>query len=57
VTATDAALLVAELYDGDGDSAGGAAGGEVASSPAADVNGDDRISAADLAALSARRRE
>jgi hypothetical protein len=57
VTASDAALLVAELYDGDGDSAGGASGGDVASSAAADVNGDGRISAADLAALSARRSE
>jgi hypothetical protein len=57
VTARDAALLVAELYDGDGDSAGSAAGGEVASDAAADVNGDGRITAADLAALSARRSE
>jgi hypothetical protein len=57
VTAADAALLIAELYDGDGDSAAAAAGGEVVSDAAADVNGDGRITAADLTALAARRTE
>jgi hypothetical protein len=50
VTGTDTRLLVAEIYDGDGDAAALATGGAV-DNPAADVNGDGRISAADLAAL------
>ena len=57
VTAADAARLVAELYDGDGDAAAAAAGGTIASDAAADVNGDGRITAADLSALAARRSE
>jgi hypothetical protein len=47
VTAADAARLIAEIYDGDGDSA--------AANVAADVNGDGRITAADLPALAALR--
>jgi hypothetical protein len=48
VTALDARLLVAEIFDGDGDSAAAASGGAVVSGPAADVNGDGSIGAADL---------
>jgi hypothetical protein len=57
VTAADAALLVAEIYDGDGDTLSAAAAGVVASAAAADVNGDGHITAADLSALTARRSE
>lgn len=47
VTAADAALLIAELYDGDGDAA--------APGDPADVNEDGSITAADVAALAALR--
>jgi hypothetical protein len=57
VTAADAALLVAEIYDGDGDTVSEAAAGAVASAAAADLNGDGHISAADLSALTALRSE
>lgn len=57
VTEADATQLIAELCDGDGDSAAAAGGGTVASGAAADVNGDARLTAADLAALMGRRRE
>jgi hypothetical protein len=53
VTAADIDWLIAELFDGDGDSAASVAGGDVAFGPAVDVNGDGRITAADLAALRA----
>src|SRR5262245_31529257 len=55
VTAADAAMLIAELYDGDGDTVAEATAGGVDTGSAADVNGDGRITSADLAALSARR--
>lgn len=54
VDAADLRQLVAELFDGDGDRVGDVAGGTVRSTAAADVNGDGRITAADLAALSRR---
>lgn len=52
----DRLLLVAELFDGDGDAAAAAGGGAVASGPLADLNADGRIGAADLTALGARAR-
>jgi hypothetical protein len=52
----DRLLLVAELFDGDGDAASTAAGGDVATGPFADLNGDGLITAADLTALGARAR-
>ncbi|HSP98189.1 MAG TPA: dockerin type I domain-containing protein [Candidatus Dormibacteraeota bacterium] len=52
----DRAWLVRELFDGDGDERAAAGGGGVASGPAVDVNDDDRITAADLAAIGARAR-
>jgi Dockerin type I domain len=55
VTDADAAMLIAELYDGDGDTVPEATAGGVDTGSAADVNGDGRITSADLAALSARR--
>jgi hypothetical protein len=54
VTAADAAWLIGEIYDGDGEDAAGVGGGGVASGPAADANGDGRITGADLAALARR---
>jgi hypothetical protein len=54
IDADDVAWLVREIFDGDGDRAAAAPGGDIASSPAADLGGDDVISAADLTAL--RRR-
>lgn len=54
VNTADLQRLIAELYDGDGDDAAAAGGGTIASGPAADVNGDGRITAADLVALLAR---
>ena len=44
-------LLIAEIYDGDGDATADAGGGAVASGPASDVNGDGHITAADFTAL------
>jgi hypothetical protein len=46
----DARQLVAELFDGDGDTVSAAGGGSVSSGIEADVNGDARITAADLTA-------
>ncbi|MGH7787040.1 MAG: dockerin type I domain-containing protein [Candidatus Binatia bacterium] len=57
ITGADAAQLVGELYDGDGDVVAAAAGGSVASGAAADVNGDGYLTAADVAALTGRRSE
>ncbi|MGD9763765.1 MAG: dockerin type I domain-containing protein [Candidatus Binatia bacterium] len=54
LTPADLVQLVRELFDGDGDLASAAAGGEISSPPAADLGGDGRIGAADVAAL--RRR-
>lgn len=54
VTAQDLAWLVGELFDGDGEQAAAAHGGDLASSPAADLGGDGLIGAADLAAMSGR---
>jgi hypothetical protein len=51
VTSTDADVLIVELYDGDGDAVAAAGGGSIASGSAADVNGDGRITGADLVAL------
>ena len=51
VDAADLDQLIAEIYDGDGDAAVDAGGGTVPSGPAADVNGDGRITAADFTAL------
>jgi hypothetical protein len=51
VTDADRDWLLAELYDGDGDGAAAAGGGTIPSGPLADVNGDGRITAADLSAL------
>jgi len=51
VDAADLGQLIAEIYDGDGDATADAGGGTVASSPAADVNGDGHITAADCTAL------
>ena len=50
-TDADMDLLVAEIFDGDGDAAAAVGGGRIASGAAADVNGDSRISAADVTAL------
>lgn len=49
----DRRWLVAELFDGDGDDVGAAGGGAVASGPAADLNADGRLTAAELAAFAA----
>jgi hypothetical protein len=57
VTAADAALLIAELYDGDGDSVTDASSAGVDAGAAADVNRDGYVTAADVAALAARRSE
>ncbi len=54
-TAADSIWLIAEVFDGDGDSLAAAAGGAIASGPAADVNGDGRISVADVTALTRLR--
>jgi len=54
-TDADTTLLVAEIFDGDGDGASAAGGGAIASGPAADVNADARISAADVTALALLR--
>jgi hypothetical protein len=54
-TDADELLLVAEIFDGDGDGAAAAGGGAIASGPAADVNADARIGAADVTALAALR--
>lgn len=43
--------LAAEIFDGDGDSAAEASAGDVASSPAWDLSGDGRVTAADLVAV------
>ena len=56
VDESDRRLLVAELFDGDDDTASTAAGGDVATGPFADLNGDGLITAADLTALGARAR-
>jgi dockerin type I repeat protein len=55
VDAADLRHLIDELFDGDGDRAVDAGGGSVHSTAAADVNGDGRITAADLTALLALR--
>jgi hypothetical protein len=55
VDAADLRLLIAELFDGDGDRAADVGGGPVHSTAGADVNGDGRITAADLAALQTHR--
>jgi hypothetical protein len=49
--AADLRLLIAEIYDGDGDDAGNTAGGRIATTRAVDVNHDGRITAADVTAL------
>ncbi len=54
VTEADRRWLVRELFDGDGDDAMAAAGGEVVSPPAVDLNGDGRVSASDLPAMAVR---
>ncbi len=54
ITDADTSLLIAEIFDGDGDRVP-AGGGAVASGPEADVNGDDRITAADLVAQAVQR--
>jgi len=51
VNAADLRQLIDELFDGDGDRAGDVGGGTVRSTAGADVNGDGRITAADLTAL------
>ncbi|MEO8603152.1 MAG: dockerin type I domain-containing protein [bacterium] len=51
ITSADLDWLVAELFDGDAEDADAAAGGSIVSGPAADVNADRRITAADVAAL------
>lgn len=51
----DRAWLVRELFDGDGDRRDAAGGGDIASGPGADVNGDGVITAADLAAMARAR--
>lgn len=56
VSEADRTWLVAELFDGDGDARDAAGGGRIASGPESDVNGDGRITAADLAALGTRTR-
>ncbi len=56
VDEADRRLLVAELFDGDGDAVAAAGGGVIASGAEADVNGDGRITAADVAALGAQAR-
>lgn len=48
VDALDIDHAIAEIFDGDGDFAGDAGGGRVASSPGVDRNQDGRISVADL---------
>jgi hypothetical protein len=48
---TDLRLLIAEIYDGDGDDAGNTGGGRIATTAAVDVNGDGHITAADITAL------
>jgi len=55
VSGADLTWLIAELFDGDGDAVGAAAGGAVASGAAADTNLDARLTAADLIALMRRR--
>jgi hypothetical protein len=51
VTGADADWLIIEFYDGDGDAASSAMGGGIASGPAADVNGDGRLTAADVVGM------
>ena len=51
VNAADLRQLIDELFDGDGDRADDVGGGAVHSTAGADVNGDGRITAADLSAL------
>ena len=51
VTTADLALLIAEVFDGDGSLVADAGGGTVHSGPEADVNGDGVITAADFVAL------
>jgi hypothetical protein len=55
VSDADNARLVAELFDGDGDTRAAVGGGDVASPPAADVTDDAFVTAADLVALMERR--
>lgn len=51
----DIDLLVAELFDGDGDDATSTAGGSLATGAEADVDGDHVVGAGDLSALVLRR--
>jgi hypothetical protein len=51
VNADDLRQLIDELFDGDGDRVGDVGGGAIGSTAAADVNGDGRVTAADLTAL------
>jgi len=51
VDENDIRHCIAELYDGDGDSAAAVAGGTVASPPSVDVNADGRVTAADVTAI------
>ncbi len=51
ITDADVRQLIAELFDGDGDTVSAVAGGSVVSGVEADVNGDGRITAADLAGV------
>lgn len=53
---SDRAWIVRELFDGDGDERAAAAGGTIASGPAADVNDDGFVTAGDLVAIGARAR-
>ena len=51
INAEDIRFLVAEIFDGDGDSVTMVSRGSFAGTPGADVNGDRRIGAADLPGL------
>ena len=51
----DVAWMVREIFDGDGDAAEAAGGGDIASPPTADLGGDGFINAADLAGMRMRR--
>ena len=54
IDSADIRQLIGELYDGDGDEIGAAGGGAIASGPAADANGDGRITAADVTGIGRR---
>lgn len=57
VTADDTALLIRELFDGDGDALADAGGGDVVSDERADASADLVLTVADLLAVNARRSE